>query len=138
LNDYSHSSTSKCFPSLETQSTAYSVPTKNSWIIRLLLINPNTFFAPRNLSIAAITSISFLHKETPSDAADSRGLTITGYFNSVRMKFKASDEFDTMLCFIPLNPLDFIFSCISYLFLLCELKLISFAYGSFKWSQIMS
>lgn len=130
---YRQNSTNKCLPSLEMQSTTYSIPFSYSCTSIKLFSIPNIFLACKNLSHACSTSACLKHNVTPSVPAESTGFTMTGYVSCSLAKATASSLVVIIFCLIPRIPSDFIFSCILNLFLLHSVNEKSLAYGRSNW-----
>mmetsp|Transcript_22633 Transcript_22633/g.59796 ORF Transcript_22633/g.59796 Transcript_22633/m.59796 type:complete len:213 (+) Transcript_22633:872-1510(+) len=81
---YTQTITVLCTPSLDTWSTTYSLPFRNSWHSTAAPWLPTFCCAPIRTSKCSRASSSEWHSFTPSEPADSTGFTTTGICSVLR------------------------------------------------------
>mmetsp|Transcript_2469 Transcript_2469/g.9455 ORF Transcript_2469/g.9455 Transcript_2469/m.9455 type:complete len:264 (-) Transcript_2469:527-1318(-) len=79
---YSQTAATLWVPSRETPSTAYSVPTRNSCTRTPSFFWPSPLTSPTSRATAFLTAPTVWHAVTPSDPADSTGLTMSRHASS--------------------------------------------------------
>mmetsp|Transcript_16313 Transcript_16313/g.33238 ORF Transcript_16313/g.33238 Transcript_16313/m.33238 type:complete len:257 (-) Transcript_16313:753-1523(-) len=119
LLSYSQMAVTLCLPSLLTESTTYSFPSKNSCRSTPSFTTPSPLMAPLILSKPRFTSSKDPHRKTSSDPADWLGFTMTlnGSGFQPFKKADASSHVDAIFCLTALTPALRIVSPITYLFL---------------------